>query len=231
MFQRIKGAIDRTIAEEQARQKNYLSEQGTPAQGRPSSTVSRSNSGASTAGRKPRPKKPAQDASKEADAAASNPDPAVFEAAFVIDDDELSRTATPLPPTEEKEKTHGEDGGAQDEVSGADGEKGNTGAGNTGKDPEKNGGDDGDSPDGDKPVPPPKPAAAATAPELPPEVRAKLRKLEKLEATYPGEPVPVAELSETRETSRTRHEQLIFHSVFPRASAILPHRPRPSHFH
>lgn len=208
MFQRIKGAIDRTIAEEQARQKNYLSEQGASGQARQSSNVSRSNSGASTAGRKPRPKKPAQDASKEADAAASNPDPAVFEAAFVIDDDELSRTATPLPPSEEKEKTPGEEGGAQDEMSGGDAEKGDAGAGNTAKDAEKNGGDDGGSPEGDKPVPPPKPAAAATAPELPPEVRAKLRKLEKLEATYPGEPVPVLELSETREARCTRHERL-----------------------
>lgn len=232
MFQRIKGAIDRTIAEEQARQKNYLSEQGASGQARQSSNVSRSNSGASTAGRKPRPKKPAQDASKEADAAASNPDPAVFEAAFVIDDDdELSRTTTLVPPSEEKEKTPGEEGGAQDEVGGGDDEKGDTGAGNTAKEAEKKGGDDGSSPDGDKPVPPPKPAAAATAPELPPEVRAKLRKLEKLEATYPGEPVPVPELSETREARCTRHEQLTFLPVSPRASPILPHCPRPSHFH
>lgn len=180
MFQRIKGAIDRTIAEEQARQKTYLSEQPAAGQARQSSAVSRSNSGASSAGKRPRQKKTAQDAYKDADAGAANPDPAVFEAAFVIDDDEPSRTATPLPPSEEK------NGENQEKEDSAEGEKNDASSGNTGKDSEKTGGDDGQKPDGDKPVPQSKPPAAAASTELSPDVRAKLRKLEKLEATYPG---------------------------------------------
>lgn len=178
MFQRIKGAIDRTIAEEQARQK-ALSDQAAAGGGgaasghtRQSSSVSRSNSSASTQARKPRQKKAAQDASKEVEGGATNPDPAVFEAAFVIDDDEPSRSSTPLPPSEQKEKRpqNGDSKGDGDPITGED------------KDSEKKG-TDGQTLEGDKPVPPPKPAAT---PELPPDVRAKLRKLEKLEATYPG---------------------------------------------
>lgn len=165
MFQRIKGSIDRVIAEEQARQKT-VNEQADPA--RRSSSISRSNSGASSA-RKPRPKKQGQDALKNDDGAA-NPDPAVFEAAFVIDDDEPSRATTPRPPTEEKAPQNGDSS-----------DKADTGAGN-GKETENNGGDE-DQSEADRPVPPPKPVAA---PELSPELRARLRKLEKLEATYPG---------------------------------------------
>ncbi|CAN8099927.1 unnamed protein product [Discula destructiva] len=176
MFQRIKGAIDRTIAEEQARQ--VAIDAGNP---RPSSSVSRSNSAASAA-RNPRPKKPAHDAAKDADAGAANTDPAVFEAAFVIDDDEPSRSGTPQPrPSNEKSSENGE----SKDVKG-DGEKGATGAGNTTTDADKNGDAGGLKAEGDKPVPPPKTAvAAAGAADLPPDVRAKLRKLDKLEKTYP----------------------------------------------
>lgn len=178
MFQRIKGAIDRTIAEEQARQK-ALSDQQAVGGGaaatvhtRQSSSVSRSNSGASAQTKKPRQKKAAQDASKDVEGAVANPDPAVFEAAFVIDDDEPSRSTTPLPPSEQKEQV------LQNGDSKGDGD---TGTGDD-KDSEKKG-TDVQASDEDRPVPPPKPAAS---PELPPDVRAKLRKLEKLEATYPG---------------------------------------------
>lgn len=161
MFQRLKGSLDRVIAEEQARQK-AANDQVDPARRSPS--ITRSNSGASNA-RKPRPKKQPQDAYKHDDGAA-NPDPAVFEAAFVIDDDEPSRATTPRPATDEKAPQNGE--------SGSD-------VGNT-KEYENNGDDDGKS-EGDRPVPPPKSVAT---PEFPPELRARLRKLEKLEATYPG---------------------------------------------
>lgn len=178
MFQRIKGAIDRTIAEEQARQK-ALSDQAAAGGGgaaaghtRQSSSVSRSNSAASTQARKPRQKKVAQDASKDAEGGAANPDPAVFEAAFVIDDDEPSRSSTPLPPSEQKEKR------SQNGDSKGDGD---TGTGDN-RDLEKKG-TEAQTSDGDKSVPPPK---STTSLELPPDVRAKLRKLEKLEATYPG---------------------------------------------
>lgn len=178
MFQRIKGAIDRTIAEEQARQKALLDQQaaggGAAAAGhtRQSSSVSRSNSGASTQKRKPKQKKAAQDASKDIEGAVANPDPAVFEAAFVIDDDEPSRSTTPLPPSEQRDKVsqNGDSKGDGDTSTGDD------------KDPEEKG-TDVQALDEEKPVPPPKPA---TSSELPPDVRSKLRKLEKLEATYPG---------------------------------------------
>lgn len=178
MFQRIKGAIDRTIAEEQARARDQSPGATTP---RASSSVSRSNSGASTV-KRARSKKPGQDAAaKDADAGAADTDPAVFEAAFVIDDDEPSQIATPtFAPSHEPKNA--EDGNGKEENT-AMGEKGDTGAGNTAKDPEKNGEDEGSKSEGDKPVPPPK---ATTTADLPPDVRAKLRKLDKLEKTYPG---------------------------------------------
>ena len=96
-----------------------------------------------------------------------NPDPAVFEAAFVIDDsDEPSRAGTPKPPVPEK------DGPAKetDEKSTEKTEK-----------PEK---DQGAEKAADS-----KAATPATQPkssDLPPEIKQRLRKLEKLEATYPG---------------------------------------------
>ncbi|UKZ84458.1 Autophagy protein [Trichoderma asperellum] len=90
MFQRIKGAIDRTIAEEQARQQKAL-EAGSP-MARSASSASRAGEGG--AGRRSRSKNP----DAEAGDAAPNPDPAIFEAAFVIDDsDEPSRAGTPKP--------------------------------------------------------------------------------------------------------------------------------------
>lgn len=177
MFQRIKGAIDRTIAEEQARARENPPGTTNP---RASSSVSRSNSAASVA-RRPKPKRSSQDAAKDADAGAANTDPAVFEAAFVIDDEEPSRTATPAPFSEVKNAGNGE---SKDDTTAEGGEKGDTGTGNTDKDPEKNGEVDGRKSEGDRPVPPPK--ATTTTTDLPPDVRAKLRKLEKLEKTYPG---------------------------------------------
>lgn len=172
MFQRIKGAIDRTIAEEQARQ--LAADAASP---RAPSSVSRSASSASTA-RKPRPKKPSQEIGKEADNGAANTDPAVFEAAFVIDDEESSRSATPQPSVASEKNS--ENGGSNNTAE--DGEKGDTGSGNTTTDPEKNGDNEGRKSEGDKPLPPPK----TTAADLAPDVRAKLRKLDKLEKTYPG---------------------------------------------
>lgn len=183
MFQRIKGAIDRTIAEEQARARDQSPGATAP---RASSSVSRSNSGASTV-RKARPKKSGQDAAKDADAGAADTDPAVFEAAFVIDDEEPSRSATPMPLTSQDNKNV-ENGDAKD-VNTAEGGNGGTGTGNNVKDPEKNDVDEGRKSEGDRPIPPPK----ATTTDLPPDVRAKLRKLEKLEKTYPGQSVIMSE--------------------------------------
>lgn len=183
MLSRIKSAIDKTIEQEQARQKALSDQQAGAAHTRQSSSVSRSNSAASGAGKRPRQqKKPGQDATKDKDGEASgvNPDPAVFEAAFVIDDEEPSRTATPAPTSTEKKSS--ENGDSKE--GGAQGEKGDTEAGSTGKDAEKNGADDNTkkADSSSKPLPTPK----STSPELSPDVRARLRKLEKLEATYPG---------------------------------------------
>lgn len=205
MFSRIKGAIDRTIAEEQARQKSFeqagtTSGSGT-AQHRQSSSVSRSNSAnaASAAGKKPtaRQKKATQDASKDADSSASNPDPSVFEAAFVIDDDEPSRSTTPLPASDEKRSVNGDAKGdtPEGDVKG-EGKKNATAAGSgsnsNGPDPTDKADKNGNVTDGDRTAPPTRPTAVT---ELPPDVRAKLRKLEKLESTYPGQPGPFPSLS------------------------------------
>ncbi|KAG6224598.1 hypothetical protein E4U34_000197 [Claviceps purpurea] len=173
MFQRLRGAIDRTIAEEQARLKS--GDSATPS--RSGSTSSR-KSDANAAGRRPRAKKPSTDIT---DNGAPNPDPAVFEAAFVIDDsDEPSRTGTPAPPPPpEKDTPEGlgtsstitkngraQDGASQD-VGNSEKETG------SGKSPATDGATTNTS------------AQAANNTELSPEIKQRLRKLEKLEATYP----------------------------------------------
>lgn len=179
MFQRLKGSLDRVIAEEQARQKAANEQAGSGSSSgspRQSSSVSRSNSGASAARKPTRPKKQSQDVSKNDDGAA-NLDPAVFEAAFVIDDEELSRANTPKPPSDDNAPQNGDgkDGGpASDEAGTPTKSEGNA---QTTKEADTRAKDD-----EQKPVPPPKNDAS----ELPPDVRTKLRKLEKLEATYPG---------------------------------------------
>ncbi|KAK4071068.1 uncharacterized protein Triagg1_6435 [Trichoderma aggressivum f. europaeum] len=153
MLQRIKGAIDRSIAEEQARQQKALEASSSANR---SASTSRRNDSAS--GKQARPKNPGSDAGD----AATNPDPAIFEAAFVIDDsDEPSRAGTPKPAPPEKDATNGEATGHAEAVE-------NPNANADAK--------DGPSRDG---------AAHATKPALTPELRQKLRKLEKLEATYP----------------------------------------------
>ncbi|KAI6780516.1 Golgin-like protein [Emericellopsis cladophorae] len=170
MFSRIRGAIDRTIAEEQARQKDQTS-QGVSRSGSTSSRTSASGA------KRPKPKSASNDASKADDA--PNPDPAVFEAAFVIDDsDDPSRAGTPKPQTseaggngldsvkddgEEEKAAEGADGKAQDDSEKKEGEKDESAKAQS------------------------KAADTAAAPstELPPDIKQKLRKLEKLEATYP----------------------------------------------
>lgn len=163
-LQRIKGAIDRTIAEEQARQKT-LSDSST--------THSRSASASAPARRRPSSK----NSPLQMPEAASNPDPAVFEAAFVIDDsDEASRSATPGPQVPEKD-TH-----SPGLKNGADGKRQALAGSPVGKAETKSITKDG----GDKPYAPSL-ASSATVVDPTPEIRVRLRKLEKLEATYPGE--------------------------------------------
>lgn len=135
-------------------------------------TLSRSGSTSSRKGeaspaRRPRPKKPAADAGE-----GLNPDPAVFEAAFVIDDSEdPSRAGTPKPPSEPKdandEKPAGQPNGS-------------------GENTKEKATDDKTEDAGEVTGSASKKLDAPHVSDLTPEIKAKLRKLEKLEATYPG---------------------------------------------
>ncbi|KAG6040642.1 hypothetical protein E4U41_007638, partial [Claviceps citrina] len=176
MFQRLRGAIDRTIAEEQARQKS--ADSASPS--RSGSTSSRrSDANAAAAGRRARAKKSSTDITDND--GAPNPDPAVF----VIDDgDDPSRPSTPSPPAPpEKDTPDGCGSGtpATAAAAGTDAQAGTTTP--DGAVAEKKPAVDGaatttsnaNSPD-----------ASTTAPaDLSPEIKQRLRKLEKLEATYP----------------------------------------------
>lgn len=163
-FQRIRGAIDRTIAEEQARQRSD------------DAPMSRSGSNSSrqgaNIGRRARPNNGSTDGVE----APPNPDPAVFEAAFVIDDDdEPSRTGTPKP------EVPGKDAPASKEATSDVGDK--TADGGSEKRPNTV------KPDHATSSATASNATAASGPgptELSPEIKQRLRKLEKLEATYPG---------------------------------------------
>lgn len=177
-LQRLKGAIDRTIAEEQARQKllNDAKPANTPGgSSRQSGDVSRSSSGASQAKRARGGKKPNQDVAKDGSGTDTsvNPDPAVFEAAFVIDDEEPSRVSTPVPPPPYEES---QEKGKEKEKTNSEGDDDDTIVA------ESTNGDNNSEKEEKASLLPPKPAA----PELPPDVLTKLRKLEKLEKTYPG---------------------------------------------
>ena len=193
--QRFKSAIDRTIAEEQARQQT-ATQSRTPS--RTGSTSSRKGDG--TPAQRAKSRKQASDAGD-----APNPDPAVFEAAFVIDDsDEPSRAATPLPPTtsdEKKTDSANASGGASEEKA-SEGQGLNDEAST----------DKGE--DGVAETPAIKPQTPKPQ-ELSPEIRQKLRKLEKLEATYPGK------LDDPR-LHILWHNKLI---AIPRTASFLPRRP------
>ncbi|KZZ88466.1 grip [Moelleriella libera RCEF 2490] len=166
--QRIRGAIDRTIAEEQARQKTLDSE--TPS--RSASTSSR-RSDSNATGRRSRSKKASFDVT---DPALPNTDPAVFEAAFVIDDsDEPSRSGTPGLPPQEK----GELGTETTSVATQEGLAEKVEHNGT-LNHKVNGGESVQSDNGA----PHAPHAPTT--DLSSDVKQRLRKLEKLEATYPG---------------------------------------------
>lgn len=156
MIQRLKGAIDSRIAEEQARQQRAA--QATPSRSNSSARQTR-NAAASPAGRQGRARKGAQ---PERDGTAGKPpvDPAEFENGLVEDSDEVpSRTGTPA---QEKEKS--EDGV------------------NHAQEPGKPlAGDDNQSEDASAQA-----GGLQGPQELPADVRVKLRKLDKLEGRYNG---------------------------------------------
>ncbi|KAJ9131725.1 Golgin IMH1 [Pleurostoma richardsiae] len=179
MFQRIRGAIDRTIAEEQARQKALTEQQ--PAASSRAGSLSRSASNTSQA-KGPRTRKVGQEASRDTvnGDTGENPDPAVFEAAFVIDDTEdTSRGPSPKPPTTENDTTETDKAGSKkDETEQVED------AANVAQNGDKN-----SSSRSQNAVPTPTAKDSTplkiAAPGVPPDMRSKLRKLEKLEATYP----------------------------------------------
>ncbi|KAG5933014.1 hypothetical protein E4U53_001128 [Claviceps sorghi] len=172
MFQRLRGAIDRTIAEEQARQKS--ADSASPS--RSGSTSSR-RSDANAAGRRSRAKKPSTDIT---DNGVPSPDPAVFEAAFVIDDsDDPSRTGTPAPSPEKKTLAGSGTSSSTAKDSQAPAETLQDGAvAEKESESGKRSAADGATNNTNSQV-------AMTTTELSPDIKQRLRKLEKLEATYP----------------------------------------------
>lgn len=145
------------------------------------STLSRSGSTSSRKG-ETSPSKRARSKKQPSDGNdAPNPDPAVFEAAFVIDDsEEPSRAGTPKPASESKD-SNDEQGASQ--INGSDDKTQDASSAKGESTSEKTEGAALDPGSASK-----KPAGGTSAPsaELSPEVRQRLRKLEKLEATYPG---------------------------------------------
>lgn len=150
-MQRLKGVIDSKIAEEQARSKAATAPTG----------ASNSSARRSTSLRTESPSKRPRARSKVQDDGARGPDPSVFEAAFVIEDESEnpSRVGTPAP-AEVKEATTSEQNGAAAPTSNP--------AEELNEKPEES------------------PVRVSTPMELPPDVRSKLRKLEKLETRYQG---------------------------------------------
>lgn len=100
-MQRLKGAIDSRIAEEQARQR--LS-QASPSR-------SASNAGRSTSRNLSPSKKASRQSARgrqDGDPSSKGPDPADFEPELVIDDDDYSRSGIPRPPTNDESIITGE---------------------------------------------------------------------------------------------------------------------------
>jgi len=169
-LQRIKGAIDRTIAEEQARQKAHAAQNNAATPDRWSRTDS-----SRAAARGPRTEKPTIDTSKDAPGeTVPTPDPATFEASFAIEDEDDEPSAAveaengdggadaakPTAPPQEQEEMKGQKPAA--DSNGAE-----SGAQVTMEPKNVNGGD----------APPP-------PVELPPDVQVRLKKLDKLEKVY-----------------------------------------------
>ncbi|KAI0839373.1 hypothetical protein F5Y06DRAFT_265278 [Hypoxylon sp. FL0890] len=168
MFSRIKGAIDRSIAEEQARQRAFAEQRSNTSSpsgsGQRPRSVSRTNS-TNSAGRK-KAKKLSQDISNGDGAA--NPDPAVFEAAFVLDDED-AEAGSSQPQSAPPEK------GLKDGLTNSEKKENESEQNGETKDPV--------GPDVDEKS---KGAPSNAPTELPSHIKIKLKKLEKLEATYPG---------------------------------------------
>lgn len=172
MFQRFKSAIDRTIAEEQARQNE---QRNLSPSGNRQRSLSRSNS-AKDSPAKRRTKKPGQDAANGDNL--PNTDPAVFEAAFALDEEEAEAKATAEQPQAGSEKNGSTEGLSVEKKSTEDDDQAtlcDDQVTEKTKDASAGSNEKGGKPD---------PSSAPA--ELPAEVKTRLRKLEKLEKTYPG---------------------------------------------
>ena len=156
-MQRLKGAIDSRIAEEQARQRNA---QQLPA--RSSSGARRPSSRSRTSSPAVRSARTRPGEGKSGDIPEKGPDPSQFEPEFVIEDEDvISRAATPRPiQVKDGEAQSGETAAEKPAVADMDRRR------EEHRDSEK--------------------AQQEVASEIPTDVRVKLRKLERLESRYQG---------------------------------------------
>ena len=187
--QRFKSALDQRIAEEQARAKAQVAQRdGQPSgasSGRPGQASRGSPAKAPHAGaKKPRARKPSEDTTKDTNGdGAANPDPAVFEAAFALDDaEEITPSSTPAPPGEKD--SQGVDKSSADPEKAAEASNAETAVKEDGENrgEEKEKANEAGVADANSAA-----REGVPATELPSEVKVKLRKLEKLEKTYPGQ--------------------------------------------
>ncbi len=200
--QRFKSALDQRIADEQARAKAQVAQRdgqpSTASSGRPGQASRGSPAKAPQAGaKKPRARKPSEDTTRDTNGdGAANPDPAVFEAAFALDDvEELTPSSTPAPP--EEKDPQGEDKSSADPEKAAEASSAETPAKEDGetKGEEKEKPNESGVADANSAI-----REEVSATELPSEVKVKLRKLEKLEKTYPGQ-TPERVLPDRRQCS------------------------------
>ncbi|KAK4938955.1 Golgin imh1 [Elasticomyces elasticus] len=163
MFQRLKGAIDSRIAEEQARQRQAISSnQPTRAPRRRPQTQNDAAQRTSSRQRDP-----------SGIAVEKGPDPAQFEPEFAIGDDESlgpSRVGTPKPEVEKAEAQEtGREATTAEDVQQTQKEVGESTP---------------DTSDENRPEPNGSTLAGPRSGELPTEVRVKLRKLDRMEVKY-----------------------------------------------
>ncbi|KAK5274963.1 Golgin imh1 [Exophiala xenobiotica] len=182
MFQRLKGAIDRGIAEEQARQRQ-VGISNPPTRNPPRRRPQAQNGTAQRASSKQRDQ---SNVSTE-----KGPDPAQFEPEFAIGDDESagpSRVATPKPDVknEAAQETETEAVAIEGDGQGIKKETEDSARASTdGKPPDSNGGTH----------------LPIRSQELPTEVRVKLRKLDRMEVKY-------AELLKAYKTAHSRIQSI-----------------------
>lgn len=170
-IKRLRDAIDSRITEEQARQKDSLSRSSSARQpptrtGSPSTRTTRPRRNTATAAR--------------------GPDPKEFEADFALDDDDVSSTRSGTPAATSAggaaAASAAASGGGAGAAAGGDAEGDQSAQGEV-----KDASTEGDDKTGKGAEPAKEGAVVNQAPsELPPEIKAKLRRLDKMETRYHG---------------------------------------------